>query len=260
MENWDSGQAYEQFMGRWSRQMAPEFLRWLAQPVGRAWADIGCGTGALTAAILAECAPASVHGFDFAQEFVSTARQSIQDARARFERGDAVQLPAQAQTYDVTASGLAMNFVENPAAMVQEMMRVTRPGGTVAAYVWDYAEGMQMLRYFWDAAVNVNPQAAELDEAKRFPLCQPGPLKTLFAQAGLKSAVVSALEVPTRFQNFEDFWTPFLGGTGPAPTFLAAVSPTERERIRQLLVTRLAASGDEPVGLTARSWAVRGEV
>lgn len=171
---WDSGDAYEQYVGRWSRMVAIEFLRWLAQRPGLAWADVGCGTGALTSAILTMCEPSSVSGIDWSEGFVSLARQRISHPRACLESGDATQLPWDSGVCDVTVSGLVLNFVQNHQAMVREMARVTRPGGSVAAYVWDYAGGMQMMRHFWDAAVAVSPHDARLDQAERFPLRQPG--------------------------------------------------------------------------------------
>lgn len=259
LESWDSGHAYEQYVGRWSRQVAPEFLRRLALPQGLAWADIGCGTGALTDAILSTCEPSSVHGIDASEGFVSQARRRITDPRVRFDAGDATHLPWDADVCDVTVSGLVLNFVRNHDAMVREMQRVTKPGGTVAAYVWDYAEGMQMMRLFWDAAKAVSPQDAALDQAERFPICQPEPLQALFTNAALKSVTVYAINFPTVFQNFDDFWLPFLGRTGAAPTYLASVGDDVRERIRLHLKARLAVQ-DEPIALSARAWSVQGIV
>jgi SAM-dependent methyltransferase len=161
---------------------------------------------------------------------------------------------------DVTVSGLVLNFVRDHDSMVREMARVTRPGGSVAAYVWDYADGMQMMRRFWDAAGAVSPHDARLDQAERFPLCQPGPLQALFDNMGLEAVTVRAIEVPTVFRNFDDYWEPFLGRTGAAPTYLASVGGDVRERIRLYLEARLASTPDGPIALTARAWAVRGVV
>lgn len=259
-EAWDSGHAYEQYVGRWSRKVATEFLRWLAPSPGLAWADVGCGTGALASTILTVCEPSSVCGIDSSEGFVSQARQLVRDPRARFETGDATHLPWDSAVWDVTVSGLVLNFVRDHDSMVREMARVTQPGGSVAAYVWDYASGMQMLRHFWDAAIAVSPHDAKLDQAERFPLCQPRPLQALFERTGLKSVAVRAIEVPTVFQNFDDYWNPFLGRTGAAPTYLASVGGDVRERIRLSLKSRLASAEDGPIELTARAWAVQGIV
>jgi SAM-dependent methyltransferase len=257
---WDSGHAYEQYVGRWSRKTAAAFLRWLAPLPGLAWADVGCGTGALTATILDVCEPSSICGFDSSEGFVSLARQRIGDPRARFETGDATHLPWQSGACDLTVSGLVLNFVRDHESMTREMARVTKPGGRVAAYVWDYAGGMQMMRHFWDAAIAVSPDDARLDQAEQFPLCQPEPLKALFDRTGLKSVTVRAIDISTVFQDFDDYWTPFLGKTGTAPTYLASLGGEVQERIRLSLESRLAAKGDGPIALTARAWAVQGVV
>jgi len=260
VETWDGGHAYEQYVGRWSRKVAREFLRWLALPPGLAWADIGCGTGALASEILSVCEPAVIHGIDSSEGFLSQARKDIRGPRVRFESGDAVRLPWDTDTYDAAVSGLVLNFVRDEDTMVREMARVTRPGGTVAAYVWDYAGGMQMMRHFWDAAVAESPNDAALDQAERFPLCRPEPLQVLFEKAGLTSVTVCAIDIPTVFQNFEDYWRPFLGRTGAAPTYLASVSGDVRERIRRYLEERLTGTHDGPIALSARAWAVQGVV
>jgi trans-aconitate methyltransferase len=257
-DNWNSGDAYEQYVGRWSRKVASEFLACLQAPPGRAWADIGCGTGALISSILTMCEPLSVRGIDSSSGFVFLARQRITDPRARIETGDATHLPWDAGSADVTVSGLVLNFVPDHAAVAREMVRVTKPGGSVAAYVWDYAGGMQMMRHFWDAAIAVSPNDAKLDQAERFPLCQPEPLQRLFEGAGLKSVTVRAIDIPTVFQNFDDYWQPFLGRTGSAPTYLASVDDETRERIRSLLKSRLVPGADGTIALTAKAWAVRG--
>ena len=259
-EAWNSGENYERYVGRWSRKVAAEFLAWLALPPGLAWADVGSGTGALTSTILASCHPALVRGIDSSAGFVTQARQRITVPHALFETGDATRLPWDSDVYDVTVSGLVLNFVPDRESMTREMVRVTKPGGRVAAYVWDYAGGMQMMRHFWDAAIAVSPHDGKLDQAERFPFCQPEPLRALFERAHLTSVVVRAIEIPTVFQNFEDYWTPFLGKTGAAPTYLASVADDVRQRIRQHLESRLASTPNAPIELTARAWAVCGVV
>jgi trans-aconitate methyltransferase len=256
---WDSGSSYERYVGRWSRPVAAEFLRWLARPRGLAWADIGCGTGELASAIVAQCDPSSVRGVDASPDFVSHARRQVGDP-ATFETGDAAHLPLASAMVDVTVSGLVLNFVADHGAMVREMARVTRPGGRVAVYVWDYADGMQMLRHFWDAAIAVSPTSAPLDEGARFPICRRDPLQALFEQAALESVTVRAIDVPTVFRDFDDYWEPFLGETGPAPAFLASAGDGVRAEIRSRLEARLAPRPNEPITLMARAWAAQGVV
>ena len=259
-ESWASGSAYDRYVGRWSQKVAVEFLGWLAAPRGQVWADVGCGTGALASTILTQYEPSSVHGVDASAGFVSQARQRIRHPRAGFATGNATRLPWASTTSDVTVAGLVLNFIREHEAALREMVRVTRPGGLVAAYVWDYAGGMQMMRHFWDVAIAVTPNDAKLDQAERFQLCQPEPLRALFEKTGLKSVTVRAIAIPTVFQNFDDYWQPFLGRTGAAPTYLASVSDEVREQIRQVLQTRLVSTDDGAIELTARAWAVQGIV
>ena len=259
-DSWDSARAYEAYAGRWSRKVSVELLRWLAPAPRLSWVDVGCGTGALTSAILAACEPESVRGIDSSAGFVQQARRSIAAPQAHFETGDATRLPWETDASDLAVSGLVLNFVSDSAAMAREMARVTKPGGRVAAYVWDYAGGMQMMRHFWDAAIAVSPDDARLDQAERFPLCRPEPLQSLFEQVGLRTVAVRAIEIPTVFENFEDYWTPFLGRTGAAPSYLASVTDEVRERIRRQLERRLGQAGGGPIALTARAWEVQGIV
>src|SRR5579883_2436886 len=173
---WASGAAYEPYVGRWSRLVAREFLAWLRLPVERRWLDVGCGTGALSEIILKHAAPREVIGIDRSAGYVAYVRRQVQDPRAHFGVGDARALPYAAAIFDVAVSGLVLNFVPEPERAAAELARVTRAGGTVAAYVWDYAGRMELMRHFWDAAVALDPTALELDEGRRFPLCRPGPL------------------------------------------------------------------------------------
>jgi SAM-dependent methyltransferase len=260
LETWNSSHPYERYVGRWSRLVAHEFVSWLAIPSGQTWADVGCGTGALVAAILAQSEPSSVLAIDRSETFIAVSRHTIADPRAQFDVRDATALPWARASCDVTVSGLVLNFVPDANAMIREMVWVTRPNGRIAAYVWDYVGGMQMMRYFWDAARDVTPADAGLDQAERFPLCQPEPLATLFQDAGLCSVSVRAIEVPTVFQDFDDYWSPFLGRQGAAPTYLATVAPQTRDRIRELLRARLVPARDEAIALTATAWAIQGTV
>lgn len=258
-ERWGGSDAYERYVGRWSRQVATEFLRWLDPGRGLAWADVGCGTGALSEAILAGHAPASIEGVDAAEGFVTRARERLADLRVRIAQGDAKRLPWEPRAFDVAVSGLVLNFVGDHEAMVREMARITKPGGRVALYVWDYAGEMQMTRYFWEAAIAVSPQDSKLTQAERFPICRPEPLRALFEAAGLRAVETRAIDIPTVFRDFDDYWSPFLGRQGSAPTYLASVDDGVRERIRATLLTRLA-PGNGPIRLIARAWAVRGDV
>lgn len=253
---WASGAAYEQYIGRWSRLVAREFLAWLAVPPGARWLDLGCGTGALTQAILAVAEPQAVTGVDASAGVVAAVRERTPDPRARFAVADARATGEATGAYDAAVSGLVLNFVPEPERAAAEMARVTRAGGTVAAYVWDYAGRMELLRYFWDAATALDPAAA--DEGPRFALATVDALHDLFAGAGLGAVETRAIEITMRFRDFADFWAPFLGGEGPAPRYVVALDAVRQAALREALRARLPIAADGTIALGARAWAVRG--
>jgi len=259
-DSWASGEAYEVYVGRWSRPAARDLLAWLALPPGLRWLDVGCGTGALTEAVLAAMAPRSVVGVDPSTAHLEHAGRRVLDPRAEFRPGSAERLPLADGAVDVTISGLVLNFVPDPPKAVAEMRRVTRLRGTVAAYVWDYAGQMQMMRHFWDAAVALDRAAAPLDEGRRFPMCRPEPLAALFRDAGLLGVETRALDVPTVFRDFDDYWTPFLGGQAPAPGYCMSLDEDRRRALREEVRRRLPIRDDGSIHLLARAWAVRGVV
>jgi SAM-dependent methyltransferase len=215
---WAVGDAYERYMGRWSRLVAARFVSWLGCEAGLRWLDAGCGSGALTQAVATGSRPRTLLGLERSPGFVATARASV-SAPAYFALADVRALPVPDEVFDVAVSGLVLNFLPEPGIAVAEAVRAVRPGGLVAAYVWDYAGGMGFLRRFWDAAIAVDPSAGALDEGGRFPLCAPEPLRELWTGAGLVETAVAPIEVPTRFAGFADLWEPFLAGQGPAPGY-----------------------------------------
>ncbi len=255
---WANAEAYEPYVGRWSRVVAREFLAWLKIAPQSDWLDVGCGTGVVIQAILDAADPHAVKGIDRSDAQTAFARQQITDARVSFEVGDAVSLPDPADSFDAVVSGLVLNFVPAPERMAAEMARVARAGGTVALYVWDYADKMELMRYFWDAAIALDPAAHDLDEAVLSPICQPEPLADLFRSAGLKNVEVRAMDAPTRFVDFDDYWTPFLGGHAPAPRYVMALSEERRSELRETLRRQLPIQPDGSIPLIARAWAVRG--
>ena len=257
---WTSAAAYERYMGRWSRKVAPLFAAWIGAAPGQSWLELGCGTGVLTQAVLEIGQPARVVAIDSAPGFLELAKAQVRDPRVAFRAGDAQAIPEQDAAVDVAVAGLVLNFVADQGRMIGEMARAVRPDGTVAVYVWDYAGHMQMIRHFFDAAATVDPKAAAIDEGVRSPICRPGPLRALFARAGLAEVDVQAIDIPTAFSSFDDYWTPFLGGTGPAPRYCMELSEPERERLRLAVRERLPIGPDGEILLAARAWGARGRV
>lgn len=256
---WVSGDNYEPYVGRWSRLVAHEFLKWLAIPTGSQWLDVGCGTGALSQTILQFAEPAKIKGIDWSEGFIAFAKEHTPDSRVQFDIGDAQSLTAETGSFDAAVSGLVLNFIPQPDRAVAEMKRVTRKGGLVAAYLWDYANRMQMIRHFFDAAVALDPNAVELDEGRRFPICQPDALSQLFESTGLHNVEVRPIEVATVFRDFDDYWSPFLGGQGPAPGYAMSLSDESRAALRERIRAGLPFASDGSIPLVAQAWAVRGE-
>ncbi|CAL9341613.1 2-methoxy-6-polyprenyl-1,4-benzoquinol methylase, mitochondrial [Streptomyces sp. enrichment culture] len=259
MPVWGDGEAYEPYIGRWSRRVAEEFVRRLDVPAGAAWWDVGCGTGAVTRAVVEAADPGRVVGADPSESYLRYARRAIGDPRAGFVRADARRLPAPDGAAGAAVSGLVLNFVPEPARAAAEMLRVLRPGGLAAVYVWDYTQGgMGLLRHFWEAAAEVDADAARLDEGARFPLCAPEPLRLLLRGSGLADVTVGEIVVPTRFRDFADYWEPFRGGQGPAPAYLASLPEARRELLRERLRASLPAAADGSITLSARAWTAGG--
>jgi trans-aconitate methyltransferase len=256
-DKWAAGDAYETFMGRWSQRVAHEFLEWLAPAPDANWLEMGCGTGALTQAICQRAKPASVVACDPSSQLLTFARNSITGCPVTFLTGSADDLPSRDGGFDAIVSGLVLNFVPHPLTAVQSMMARARRGGVLAAYVWDYAEGMQFLRIFWDEAVALDPSAADLHEGRRFPLCRSEALTQLFEQAGASSVETRSFEIDTTFPDFDAFWSPFLGGTGPGPSYVDSLDPEARSQLMFRLKQRLAPSDDGVIRLTAGALGVR---
>jgi SAM-dependent methyltransferase len=257
---WAQGAGYERYVGRWSRLVAAPFLEWIAVADAKTWLDVGCGTGALCQNILQGRTPARVLGVDSSEGFVAHARAHVTDTRAEFRAGDACALPVGDGECDAAVSGLVLNFVPDQPKAVAEMRRAVRPGGTVAVYVWDYAGEMQLMRRFWDAAAALDPKARELDEGVRFPVCRPEPLRNLFVDAGLRDVAVEAIDIPTVFADFDDYWSPFLGGQGPAPGYCMSLPEPDRISLRERIRASLPLDRDGKVTLLARAWAAKGTV
>ena len=255
-----TGDSYERFMGRWSRKLALPFVQFAKVENGDSVLDVGSGTGAVSAAVAAVSPSSSIVGVDPAAGFVAYAQARHAGERIRFEVGDAQQLQFADRSFTRALSLLNLNFIPDPGKALQEMSRVTRPGGTVAAAVWDYGQGMEMLRVFWDEAVALNREADTTDE-RHMRLAADGELAALFRQQPLQDIASESLTIETRFSSFDDYWLPFLAKQGPAGAYAASLPPTEAEQLRLRLRRRLCGDApDAPLVLRARAWAARGTV
>ena len=252
--------AYERFMGRWSRQLAPLLIRHAEVANGDSVLDIGSGTGALSVALIDAFPSVRVTGVDPSGAYVRAAQARASSERARFLVGDAQSLDLPNQTFARTLSLLVMNFIPDSTKALREMVRVTRTGGVVAAAVWDYGDGMEMLRVFWDEAVALDPAIAARDE-RNMPLCRSGELAALWRANGLQQVDERPIVIPLAFTSFDDYWQPFLGGQGPAGAYTASLSREARAALEARLRKRLLGERkDGPFTLQARAWAVTGVV
>lgn len=245
---------YERYMGRWSRLLAPHYLAFAGVKDGQRILDIGTGTGSLAQALEAAFPQDKVVGIDPSEAFVAYAKQH---SRGAFEVGNAQALRFDQASFDHCMSMLVLNFIPDHEKALAEMRRVTRPQGVVSACVWDYAEGMQMLRVFWDEVVALDPAMEPKDE-RHMKLCREGQLGALWKKAGLVQVQERGVVIETAFASFDDYWDPFLAGVGPGGAYVASLSEERRRALEARLRKRLP--GEGPLALKARAWCVRGVV
>ena len=255
---WGAADAYEQYMGRWSRKIAPLFVDWLSASQEKRWADIGCGTGQLSLQIASKCNPSHQVGIDKSEGFLTQAKKNVPSAEFRVCDAQNIDLPDNEADYAV--SGLVLNFVTDKAKALSEMARIVRPEGTVGLYVWDYAGQMQIMRYFFDTARLIDPKSSAYDDGINASICRPKALSDAFAAAGLSDVETTAIDIPAAFVNFQDYWKPFLGGTGSAPKYCMSLDENTRNKIRDGVRAKLPTGPDGEILLAVRAWAVKGTV
>src|SRR5262245_48047019 len=251
-------EAYAQFMGRWSRRLAPLLVTFASVAENDVVLEVGSGTGELTFAIAQGILSTHVTGVDRSAVYVRAAQRRIRNEHVRFLVGDAQALDLADATFDKTLSMLVLNFIPNRDQALREMIRVTKPDGVVAAAVWDYGDDMEMLRVFWQTAVALDPAVAARDEC-HMPLCRRGELGALWRAHRLDDVEEHALTIELPFSSFDDYWRPFLGGQGPAGAYAASLSEERRTELETRLSHRLTGEHHErPFTLHARAWSVKG--
>jgi SAM-dependent methyltransferase len=252
-----SADAYDRHVGRYGRELARALIAAAGVQPDRCALDVGSGPGALTTELVALLSASKVAAIDPSPRFVEACRTRLPGVRV--EVGSAEALPFADAAFDHVLAQLVVNFMADPPAGVREMVRVTRPGGTVAAAVWDYAGEMTFLRRFWDAVVAVDASAAARDEGRCMPLCAPDELAGLWSAVGLLDVSVSPVVVSGRYEGFEDLWEPLEHGVGPSGAYVTTLPPSQRAAVKQELRRRLHVA-DDPFQLTARAWIATGRV
>lgn len=252
-----SAEAYDRHIGRYGSALARALIEIANVSAGQRALDVGCGPGALAAELCQVLGSDGAGAIDPSAPFVEACAQRVPGVEVRL--ANAEELPFPDDSFDVALSQLAVNFMSDPPAGVREMRRVTRPGGTVAAAVWDYAGEMTLLRRFWDAAVSLDPGAAESDEGRSMPYCTPDELERLWRDAGLHNPAVSALVAEAEYRDFDDLWQSLEHGSGPSTAYASSLSPGRRAELRDELRRRLSV-GEDPFRLPARAWSVVGRV
>jgi len=255
--SFDDGNAYEQYMGQWTRAAGSVFLDWLAPPAGASWLDVGCGTGAFTEQVIERCSPASMVAVDPAEAQIEHARGHALAQRADFRVADAQELPIADDTFDMVVSSLAINFIPDRAKAIAEMRRVCRPGGVVAGFVWDFADERQPARPLRQGmrAIGVVPELMPGESDSSL-----AGLRSLFAGAGLKDIAVRPIDVEMPYTDFDDFWQKMTIRKTPAVKTVLALPKAELSRLMDAVRAEVTVTADGNVMCTARANGIKAHV
>jgi len=257
-----SGSGYELQMGRWSRRLAPRFLRFAGLSAGSRVLDVGCGTGSLSFCLGNDPAICGVHGVDLSPDYIAYAKQKKFDSRLTFQIGDACSLPFPDQSFDHTLSMLVLQFIPHSEVAIREMRRVTRPGGVVAAATWDSRGGLVAQRIILDTAAVLDSSANDFRARTcTRPMSRPGDLERAWRHAGFVDVAEEMLTMRMDFKSFADFWAPALGRDGPIAEYVATLAPAMRARLREeVRQAYLDGENDGTRSYAAISWAIKGRV
>jgi SAM-dependent methyltransferase len=250
-------EAYDRHIGRYGRELARALIDAAGVRPGHRALDVGCGPGALTTELVALLGAEQVAAVDPSAPFADACRGRLPGVHVEVASAEA--LPFEDAGFEHALAQLVVSFMTDPATGVREMRRVTRPDGTVSAAVWDYAGEMTLLRRFWDAAVALDPSAADRDEGRCMPFCTPGELRDLWSSAGLADVRVSSVVVSAGYDGFEDLWQPLGLGVAPSGAYATSLPSEHRGALKEELRRRLDV-GHEPFQLTARAWIATGRV
>ncbi|MBU1336714.1 MAG: class I SAM-dependent methyltransferase [Alphaproteobacteria bacterium] len=253
---------YEQLMGRWSRKLAPAFVEFAGLAAGEKLLDVGCGTGSLTFELAARGEPSEIRAIDYAPAFVEAARQRNTDPRVTIEQADATALPFGDRTFDRAMAMLVLHFVPDAPLAIREMRRVVRPGGVVAAVVWDHLGGMPGMRMIVDTVAMLSEGGRQLRNRYVFqPMMQPGEMKQAFVDQGLRDVAEEQLMIRMGYRDFDDLWAPIAAGEGPLGKFVGQLEAGELNRVTAAVRDAYECGRpDGPRSFASVAWACRGIV
>jgi ubiquinone/menaquinone biosynthesis C-methylase UbiE len=257
-----SATAYEHFMGRWSRQLSPRFVEFAGIADGERILDVGCGTGSLTRVVLESADVKSIVGIDLADVYLESARQTIRDPRVDFKAGDATSLPFADKSFDRAFAMLVLHFVPDAKKVVNEMRRVVRSGGVVAATVWDSLGGMPAQRLFWDAAATLGIASDKVLHDFYFrPMTRPKEMSAAWSEAGLRSVEQSSITIRFEYESFSDYWIPIAAGEAALGKFALSLAPEQRAALETAVRNvYLGGEPDGPRSFATTAWACKGIV
>ena len=253
---------YEQLMGRWSQKLAPVFIDFAGIADGEKILDVGCGTGSLTFALARTALLDEIAAIDYSPDFVEEAIRRNTDPRINVRQADACALPFESRTFDRALALLVLHFVPEAGKAVAEMRRVVRPGGVVAAAVWDHLGGMPGMRMMIDTVAALSEGGRQLRARYCFqPMMQPGEMKRTFVEQGLVDVTEMQLMIRMDYQSFDDYWAPIAAGEGPLGNYVATLDTAERVRIDAAVRDAYEAGRpDGPRSFANVAWACRGIV
>ncbi|MGY9018539.1 MAG: class I SAM-dependent methyltransferase [Alphaproteobacteria bacterium] len=258
MSDNDTYTQYDDFMGRWSRQVATQFLDWIEVERGLRWLDVGCGAGMLAQTVIKNCAPSSVTGADPLEKSIVAAKQHPDNKNIQLEIGDAQDLPFEDSKFDAVISGLMIKFVPDKVKAICEMKRVVRPGSVIALYDWDMDSNMNTTRHFWEAVADIIPEREEDRTTDRTPMTEIDSIAKTFEAAGVKAVQQSTISFTTRFRNLDDYWNPITRNSQNVGRFYQTMTEEQQGAIHEQLKQSLPFADDGSISFESRAVAVKG--
>lgn len=249
---------YDNFMGRWSRQVASQFLDWIQPGQNLSWLDVGCGAGMLAQTVARNCAPSIVTGADPLEKSITAAKQHPDNKGIRFEVGDAQDLPFEDTTFDAVVSGLMIKFVPNKVKAIGEMKRVARPGSVIALYDWDMDSNMNTTRHFWGAVADIIPERMEDRATNRTPMTEIDSIAQIFEAASVTKVQQNTISFTTQFRDLEDYWQPITKNSQNVGRFYQTMTEDQRNAVRERLKQTLPFAKDGSISFESRAVAVKG--